>query len=226
MTANDAMDDTGVRRKRSEQIVGYLVRAILSGELSAGDRIDIDAVARGFDVSRIPVREALLVLEHEGLTTNRYHRSVRVAHLDDLAIREHFELYGLLGGVARRRMVERGDLERPLEQLAATLDALERTDPVDVDRIELLAREFLAVIHQCGGGPRLRSMLASFRHVLPYAYGLIRPTADARIVETFRHDLAALEARDGDRAAALVQSHMSDLADRVITAMRAARVLD
>ena len=80
-----------------------------------------DAIAKTLGVSRIPVREAMIALEREGWVTTIPHRGVFVNAVDRSAVRDHYELYGLLYGFAVRRAVERqGAL------LAATLAPIQK----------------------------------------------------------------------------------------------------
>ncbi len=213
------------RKKTSEAVIEHLVESILAGELRPGDRIDIDKIGEELDVSRIPVREALLVMEHDGLVETQYHRAVHVAQFDAAAIREHFELYGILGGVARRKMVTRPGLDDYLARLRVILAELDTVPQADVKEWERLGQEFLAVIYEAGAGPRLRSMLGSFRYFLPYAYEMIVASANNQMIDVFRRELAALEARDGEAAAQIAEATMRRLADQFVAELKRAGIL-
>lgn len=65
-----------------DRIVGDLRRRIMSGEFPRGSRMPQDELARHFDASITPVREALRLLEAEGLLVSEPHRGVRVAGVD------------------------------------------------------------------------------------------------------------------------------------------------
>jgi DNA-binding GntR family transcriptional regulator len=69
------------RQTVSEQVADYISAKIMRGELSGGQQIRQEAIAEELGVSRIPVREALLVLEASGLIVNRPHRGAVVAEL-------------------------------------------------------------------------------------------------------------------------------------------------
>jgi DNA-binding GntR family transcriptional regulator len=66
----------------SQRVAGYLREAILSGEIVPGERIRQEDVAARFGTSRLPVREALRILEAEGLTEHHMHKGARVPRLD------------------------------------------------------------------------------------------------------------------------------------------------
>jgi DNA-binding GntR family transcriptional regulator len=65
----------------SARIAAHLRNAILRGELRPGDRIRQEEVAEQLGASRVPVREALRMLEAEGLTEHEAHKGARVPRL-------------------------------------------------------------------------------------------------------------------------------------------------
>ena len=77
---------------RSDDVVRWLREAIADGRLKPGERVGQEAVAAELGVSRIPVREALRRLEHEGLVVNRPHRSAIVAPLDFAECEEIYKM--------------------------------------------------------------------------------------------------------------------------------------
>jgi len=71
--------DVGVA---STRVADYLRTAILTGEIAPGERIRQEEVAERFGTSRLPVREALRILEAEGLTEHEPNKGARVPRLD------------------------------------------------------------------------------------------------------------------------------------------------
>lgn len=80
----------------AEQAADALRRKIISGELPEGFQLRQDALAEEFGVSRIPLREALVQLEGEGLVRIVPHKGAVVSELSIAEIRELFMLRGLL----------------------------------------------------------------------------------------------------------------------------------
>lgn len=68
-----------------------LRQAILGGELSPGQSVTHASVARDFGIGRVPLRESILLLAHEGLLEADGGRRLRVAPID---VEELDELYG------------------------------------------------------------------------------------------------------------------------------------
>jgi len=90
-----------------EAVLTELRRAIGSGELRPGEQVLQDALAERFGVSRVPLREALKILEGEGQVVYRPHRGYFVAELDVADLREVYRIRDLLESEAVRVAVPR-----------------------------------------------------------------------------------------------------------------------
>jgi DNA-binding GntR family transcriptional regulator len=106
----------------SARVAAYLRDLILRDVLRPGDRIRQEEVADRFGASRLPVREALRMLEAEGLTEHEPNKGARVPRL---SMHELDVIY---------RMRER------LEPLALA-ESVPRLDQADLDRLEDLQRQ-------------------------------------------------------------------------------------
>jgi len=126
--------EPGTEAAASARVAAYLRAAILGGELRPGDRIRQEDIAEKFGASRLPVREALRMLEAEGLTEHEQNKGARVPRLTQHEVdviyrmRERLEPLALaeslpmLKGVdherlegVQREIEENGDLDRFLE---------------------------------------------------------------------------------------------------------------
>src|SRR5689334_7635278 len=84
------------RQSLPETLAESLRDRILSGEINEGDALIQDALAREYDVSRMPVREALRQLEALGLVAIQIHRGAVVTSIPTEQIAELFDLRALL----------------------------------------------------------------------------------------------------------------------------------
>ena len=100
-----------VRRLTSDHVAERLRGMIFSGALRPGERLRQNEIAAELGVSRLPVREAVQVMERDGLVVVEPHLGAFVAPFDAQVIHDHFEIVGLVQGVAARRLAERGDPE-------------------------------------------------------------------------------------------------------------------
>src|SRR6478736_6265295 len=76
----------------------WVARGIIEGRLQPGDDLNSVDLAKRFHVSRTPVREALFVLDREGLVDWSPRRRPRVSALSLTDAREIYELRALLYG--------------------------------------------------------------------------------------------------------------------------------
>src|SRR5919199_2930302 len=89
--------------KEKDLVVAHVINSILTGKLRSGDRIDRNEIAQELGLSRVPIQEAVVQLEHDGILSTQYHRGAYVERFDESVVREHHELYGLLSGIAAGR---------------------------------------------------------------------------------------------------------------------------
>src|SRR4051794_17273624 len=83
-------------RTIASAVAGNLRERILDGDFKAGSPLRQDALASEFGVSRIPIREALMQLEAEGLVKIHPHRGAIISELSTEEVQELFALRALL----------------------------------------------------------------------------------------------------------------------------------
>ena len=132
-----------VRKGSGEQAAAYIRQLVFDGQLREGMRLPQDEVAKAVGVSRIPIREAIIALEREGWVTTRLHRGTFVNAFDEQVIRDHYELFGLVYGLAARRAAERSEPQL-VERLSELSQLLNTTD--DLRRIGELALAFHSTV--------------------------------------------------------------------------------
>lgn len=188
------------RTKTSSVVVDYILEEIFAGRLKSGDRVDLDEIGKALDVSRIPVREALLILERDGIVSTRYHRGVYVEPFTAESVLDDFEILGTLSGIAVRRLAERPDPDA-IARLRALIDELRAADadgaPGEIMRV---VREILTVEHRAGGSRRLRAELRAFTGFLPAALRI--GAKRGRMATAEAHDQVVRAIADGDGAKA------------------------
>jgi DNA-binding GntR family transcriptional regulator len=94
-------------RTKQEYVYSWLRDAILEGTLRPGERLVIDEIARRLEVSSIPVREALHLLQSEGFVTSAPHVGATVAAVSADDVREIFAIMEALETVAGRAAADR-----------------------------------------------------------------------------------------------------------------------
>jgi DNA-binding GntR family transcriptional regulator len=205
-----------------QQAVADAVRTrVISGQLPAGTRIDQDALAAEFSVSRMPVREALRQLGAEGFVTIVPHRGAIVTALSPAEVEEIYEIRAALEGVAARhasQTLTADDLERLRKVLAAMRNEKQ------IDTWVALNAEFHNAINQASMRPRLLELIQRFREQSqPYIRLYVqRLHKSAQARKEHRAILEALADRDADRAEAAVRAHLVGTGRAVAAFARAA----
>lgn len=113
-----------VHKTRTQVVVEVLREKILSGEIAAGEPLRQSALAEALNVSRIPVREALLQLEAEGLVKFEAHKGATATELSVDQVTELFELRALIETDLLAKAIPNLDDEM-LAQAQGYLDELE-----------------------------------------------------------------------------------------------------
>ena len=121
-----------IEHKTRTQLVAEAIREkILSGEIKAGEPLRQAALAEELNVSRIPVREALLQLEAEGLVNFEAHKGATATQLSADQIDEIFDLRALLEAELLSHSIQKLTPRDLLEAEAVLYDleeAVERGD--------------------------------------------------------------------------------------------------
>lgn len=138
-----------------------LRRRIINGDFASGFQLRQDALAAEFGVSRIPVREALMQLEAEGLVKIHPHRGAIVSELSTAEIEELFELRAILeprllkASAPRLNGDDYGRLHAILQEFSLALEAQH------VSRWGELNTELHMVLYRHAGQPRSLSIVAN-----------------------------------------------------------------
>lgn len=142
------------------QIAMRIGQAIVDGEFQPGQKLREVDLAQSFGVSRASVREALRLVESEGLVTILPQRGAQVTALSAEEVRDVFEIRANLMGLACQRLAATvtPEIARKLEELLKAL-RLARDDG------EAYARASLAISAFCvrnAGSKRLADLILSF----------------------------------------------------------------
>lgn len=198
-------------RTKQEFVYETLRRAILACDLRPGERLVIDDLARRLAVSIIPVREALQMLQSDGLVVNVPHVGATVAPVSRESILDVFTVLEGLELVATRVAAERGSPEalQTLDRLVGAMD-----DAAARGRLEEWAdlnTRFHQAISAASGLPLLAEMtdrvLGRWDRVRRFYFtGVLSHRVD-QAQHGHREILAAIRRRDLPRLEAAVRAH-------------------
>lgn len=215
------MTATPPRRPPTAQefALAELRRAITSRELKPGEPVRQDAVADRLGMSRVPLREALKVLEGEGQVVYAPNRGYFVADLSMADLEEVYRIRRVLEAEAAREALRHltDDDLAALEQAHDDVVAAGRAG--DVPRMAEANRRFHLGFLELSGLPRLVRLVrlqwdATDAYRALYYGG---PANRERVDHEHRDILDAVRRRDCDAVVALLDAHR----EHAVTSLRA-----
>ena len=183
--------------KEKDQVVTHIINLVMTGKLRSGDRIDRNEIVRDLGLSRVPIQEAVVQLEHDGILSTRYHRGAFVSRFDEATVAEHHELYGILNGIASARCAT-----NPTPRIVAHLDDTLRAmrSAKDTKAFQEACWVFRDAINDEYAGPRLHATIRAGKSFAPSEFWIGYPKAKAEFLASYEEEMAAIQTRDPERA--------------------------
>lgn len=208
----DFTDDLIIEHPKSirQKVYEYLRNQILSNHIPAGTRLVEGRIARQIKVSRTPIREALHILEMEGLIESLPRVGYRVRALKWEDVEELCEIRAVNEILAARWAMQRIGPEQ-LAAMKANIDAAETE--IKAGQPELFVErdaEFHEMLATASGSQRLLELCQMFRrHMLRYRIeSLYVAEAGLRAVAGHRRILSCLEANDPVGIETAIRDHL------------------
>jgi DNA-binding GntR family transcriptional regulator len=206
--------------RNASAVAADLIRAaIVDGRLEPGRRLKEEELARELGSSRTPVREALLVLQAEGLVEGAPNRGATVRSYDAADLDDLYQLRALLEGFAARLAATRIGAE----QVSRLRESCERFASLrNGDDVGELVRENLVfhdTILDAADSDRLAWMVRSVVQ-LPLVYRSYHwYSHDQRLISEHYHRqlTGALAAGDAERAEIVMKEHVLEARDFLIS---------
>lgn len=216
-----------VEHYRTLQALVYqtLREAILDGRLAPGQKLVAEALSKEMGVSRMPVREALSRLQHEGLVTAIPHKEVVVSDFSEQDVREIYAIREVLEAYAASLCATcagPAQLARMRELLAEQEAAIARGD---LDTWKQRDNEFHHALFATCGSKRLAQLLSALWDQCLYYRSLAHTLKGnpANSLEHHRQILAALERKDPAGAEEWIHTHTQVAREVLLRYLRAAR---
>ena len=196
-----------------------LRKGILHGYLKPGERLMEIQMANRLGVSRTPVREAIRMLELEGLVINNPHKGAQVARITEKDLQDVLEV------------------RKGLEEIAVKL-ACERITPEELDALYIASREFAqrasnsddilhvaeadeeyhAIIYEASRNHRLVQLISNLSdQMFRYRIEYLKDEANRQSLIKEHDDLwQSLKNHDFSRAKKHIQQHIERQMDAVL----------
>jgi DNA-binding GntR family transcriptional regulator len=144
-------------------VFAHLRQEILNGNLNHGERLIETEIARGLNISRTPVREALRKLENEGLVVYRTGRGVVVTKVSHDDMNEIYSIRGVLEGLCARLAAER-ITKKELKTLRELIGQMRRRySQKDFRGTVQVHTRFNDLIARAAHSPRVQALANRFR---------------------------------------------------------------
>lgn len=199
--------DSLTRSTLADQITERLRRDIIFGTIDAEERLTQESICKRFSTSRIPVRDAIQRLIHDGLieSTTQGLRAVVPTKQD---YDDMFLIEGHLHGLAARLMIERAS-HAELEGLVATNDEMRTAaEAGDYDLVAQVNGRFHRQINRLAKSPQLLRSLRANTPRIDSEYLAHYPEQTSRYLKQHDQFLAAALDGDAELAAQVMRDHV------------------
>lgn len=204
-----------------DAVTAQLRGRILSGAIRSGSPITEAAVSQSFGVARPSAKAAIEQLVASGLLVRTAHRSARVVDIDSVTVRDVYRTRTRLESAALRELAASKNV--PAAALAANAEIMAMPggpDPATVAPDLRFHKALIDALDSERTGRMYRSVLDEVRLCMAQVQG--RRLLDAADIAAQHADiLDAVASGDGERAAALLEAHLSSAEDRLVEALDA-----
>ena len=205
-----------------EQVHEAILAEITSGKLAPGARLVQEQLAQALGVSRHPVQQALALLLIQGVLRDAPGRRLIVAPLDPDYVQHIYDMRAVIEGLACRRAGEQ-NAARAAKLGPALIDAgRQAVASGSVPKMVAADMRFHEFIYGLSGNPLVAPALATYLTYTQRVMGevLIRDETPRDIWNQHAEILDAIIAGAGDRAEALVRTHLTQAAGFMVARLR------
>lgn len=199
-----------------------LREAILKGDLKPGERLMELQLADKLGVSRTPIREAIRMLQQEGLAVTIPRRGAEVAKMTEKDMEDVLQVRDALDELAASIACEQITAEE-LEELKRTMREFEEsTKTGDVKRIAEVDVKFHDIIYKATRNPKLENILNNLREQM-YRYR-VEYLKDERsfptLIKEHSEIVEGLAKKDKEKVIAAMHKHVENQANAVKEVIR------
>ncbi|MGJ8534491.1 MAG: GntR family transcriptional regulator [Alphaproteobacteria bacterium] len=214
--------DVSKTKSATEIVFESLRQAIVKGTLQVGAPLPQEEIAKAFNTSRIPVREAIARLHQLGLVETRRYKGAVVAAITNDEFDEIFDLRTLVEVDAIRRAVPIMTKTTLKQARRYHLAFSHATKPEDWTELN---RQFHCCLYEAAQSPNYLKVINGLLDRLDRYVRVQLSLTDGMERATQEHEkiLAACEAGDTERAASLTQAHIRDVKASLLSYLQTSR---
>ncbi|MCZ4279898.1 GntR family transcriptional regulator [Kiloniella laminariae] len=205
---------------QANEIARLLRTDIISGEIPQGEILRQENLAQRFQTSRMPVRDALRILEQEGLVDLQPNRGAQVAILDVEGIREIYEMRAVAEVLALRHAIP----ELTNSQIEKAEKIRSEAESAGLEQFGVLNKAFHETLYAPCARPRLLSHISSLHDLADRYLRIAAIELDYIDRSNQEHCqlLAACNARDTLKACKLLDQHIISAGEKLFTRLKEA----
>jgi DNA-binding GntR family transcriptional regulator len=192
----------------------------LDGRYAPGENLREDKLAVDLNMSPTPIREALLVLEAQGLVSITPRRGAKVIELSRSDIVETYQIRAVLESFATRKAMDRlapSDRQRLLQSLLEVHEDMEEALKADdLEPIPRLNRRFHFLIYCATGSTRLVETIERLWNSLPHYWLRTIPGRAQWAFKQHRAIIAAVDQGASAAAEEAMSQHISEASGSLI----------
>ena len=207
------------RRRLADEVYRQVLDAVLAGALEPGERIVQERVADEINVSRTPVREALLHLEREGILVRAGASGFTVREISEREVRDIYQAREAIEGHAARIVAERRDPEA-LERIRKTIEDEESISGGGMEvYFHANRRIHRCIVEESGNEYLLRSFDGIWNR--SFSVRMFASIEDADLGETLGEHLALVRAMREDAPPTSAEAMITHIRDGLGLQLRA-----
>lgn len=198
-----------------ERVASSLRKAIIAQDMEEGEQITLDTIAGLLGVSKTPVREALQMLENEGLIRLVPNKGAIVLGITERTVREHFQIRAALESEAVAIVCETGaDISDIRDIVCQSEEVIANSE---LEEYSNLNQAFHVAIWLASDNLRMKKMLSVMWNGLSMRY---METLEEYAVKSFSEHkklFSKIEQRDTEGARLLMRQHIERSMNDMLT---------
>lgn len=203
-------------------VFNTLRAAILKGELKPGERLMEMHLANKLGVSRTPIREAIRMLEQEGLAVTLPRKGAQVAKMTEKDLQDVMEIRDALDELAVVCACSRMNQEQFVELKTAMKSFESAVKAGDVRTIVEADEAFHDVIYKMTHNPKLENIVNNIREQMyRYRYEYVKDhSIYDKLIAEHNAIIEGLQKQDVEYLKEIMHTHLENQVDAVRTVIR------
>lgn len=198
-----------------EQVASVLRKAIISRELVEGQELILEDVSKQVGVSSMPVREALQILDAEGLIRLRPNKGAVVLGVNEKTIRDHFETRAILESEAASKACAEGADISGIEK--AYMLSQEAVDANDFSFYGDQNQGFHFSIWEAAGNDKIINILSQMWNGLSMGHQVTKEEYARKSIIEHKQIFEAIKAHDEKKAKEMMYKHIYRSMNDILT---------